>query len=128
MWAEAAEPYRRLGFRGDVLPALWENVARNASANGGCPRTTTLVKPRKTVEHRRATASCPRRLLGAAKALLPFAAFVRPRWRTREHYRGRCNLSATMRLTGTRDTIRSRNQRYRPREPPWFSHSSSAAP
>ena len=66
--------------------------------------------------------------LGAAKALLPFAEFVRPRWHTRGHYRGRCNLSATMRLTGTRDTIRSRNQRYRPREPPWFSHSSSAAP
>ena len=31
----------------------------------------------------------------------------------REHYRGRCNLSATMRLTGTRDTMRPRNRCYR---------------
>jgi hypothetical protein len=58
--------------------------------------------------------------LGAAEALLPFVAFVRPRQSTRGHYRGRCNLPATMRKQG-------RAQRSAP-ENRWYSAVSCRAP
>jgi len=57
--------------------------------------------------------------LGAAEALLPFAAFVRPRRHTRGHYCGRCNLPATMRQQGRglRSALENR----------WYSAVATAA-
>ena len=95
-----------------VMQASITGVRRQAHASGYIRSLIELTWPRRICvlcPERDKVRSLPRTptphgsppadagALRAAQALLPFVAFVRPRRRTRGHYRGRCNLPATMR-------------------------------